>query len=122
MDSAILKCIFDPFFTTKEKGVGTGLGLSTVYGIVKQHRGHITVYSEPGRGSTFSVYLPRVEDDLRQEPKTSSTESRPCGQETVLVVEDEEMVRGIACEALEMLGYFTLRRPIRTKRSDFVKA
>lgn len=108
MDSAILRCIFDPFFTTKEKGVGTGLGLSTVYGIVKQHRGHITVYSEPGRGSTFRVYLPRVEDDLRQEPKALSTESRPGGQETVLVVEDEEMVRGIACEALEMLGYSTL--------------
>lgn len=108
MDSAILKCIFDPFFTTKEKGVGTGLGLSTVYGIVKQHRGHITVYSEPGRGSTFRIYLPRVDDDLRQEAKTLSTQSRPCGKETVLVVEDEEMVRNIACEALEMLGYSTL--------------
>lgn len=108
IDAGTLSRIFDPFFTTKEKGVGTGLGLSTVYGIVKQHRGHINVYSEVGRGSTFKVYLPRTEGTLER-PSVSSQALDPSrGTETVLVVEDEEAVRNIACEALELLGYVPL--------------
>ncbi len=108
MDAKTLKCIFDPFFTTKEQGVGTGLGLSTVYGIVKQHRGHITVYSEPDRGTIFRVYLPLVKKETQEDPKAVCVDARPCGNETVLVVEDEEVVRKLACEALQMLGYTTL--------------
>lgn len=108
MEPETLKSIFDPFFTTKELGVGTGLGLSTVYGIVKQHRGHVTVYSELGRGTTFKLYFPRVEQDVHQDCKELCVGSRPRGAETVLVVEDEEIVRKLACEALEMLGYTAL--------------
>ena len=111
MDSRTLARIFEPFFTTKEKGVGTGLGLATVYGIVKQHQGHISVYSEPGRGTTFKIYLPRMEA-LKDSPlPTWEPGSRPRGNETVLVVEDEEIVRKLACEALEVLGYRTLSAP-----------
>jgi two-component system, cell cycle sensor histidine kinase and response regulator CckA len=111
MDSCTLARIFEPFFTTKEKGVGTGLGLATVYGIVKQHQGHISVYSEPGRGTTFKIYLPRIEA-LKDSPlPTWEPGSRPHGNETVLVVEDEEIVRKLACEALEVLGYRTLSAP-----------
>ena len=107
MDTETLGRIFDPFFTTKEKGVGTGLGLATVYGIVKQHRGHVSVYSEVGRGTTFKVYLPRIEGAL--EPFTAAQAFTPDrGTETVLVVEDEEAVRDISCEALAMLGYLPL--------------
>lgn len=97
--------IFDPFFTTKETGKGTGLGLATVFGIVKQHHGHIGVFSEPGQGTTFKIYLPKAEDScqkilpVKQETQSSS------GTETVLVVEDEEMVRKLVCETLEVQGY-----------------
>ncbi|MBI5571252.1 MAG: PAS domain S-box protein [Desulfomonile tiedjei] len=108
MDTETLSRVFEPFFTTKEKGVGTGLGLSTVYGIVKQHGGHVTAYSEPGQGTTFSVYLPRTE----AVSETISTKPlhglQPRGTETILVVEDEAIVRDLACEALEMLGYSCL--------------
>ena len=108
MDDQTRTRIFDPFFTTKDKGVGTGLGLSTVYGIVKQHRGHIAVYSELGRGTTFKVYLPleeaeAVEQLIRPRPEVQST-----GTETVLVVEDEAIVRDLVSEALTMLGYSIL--------------
>jgi two-component system cell cycle sensor histidine kinase/response regulator CckA len=82
--------------------------LSTVYGIVKQHRGHITVYSEPGRGTTFKVYLPEVEEPAEQPASMQVTPQRPQGKETVLVVEDEEIVRNLASEALDMLGYSVL--------------
>ncbi|MBI4963630.1 MAG: PAS domain S-box protein [Desulfomonile tiedjei] len=108
MDENTLSRVFEPFFTTKEKGVGTGLGLSTVYGIVKQHRGHISVYSEPGRGTTFKVYLPLVEQSVEEPTVMGVTSLRPVGQETVLIVEDEEIVRELATEALDMLGYSVL--------------
>ncbi len=109
MDKETLCRIFDPFFTTKEIGVGTGLGLSTVYGIAKQHQGHIEVYSEPGRGTTFKVYLPRVQEPLETDVKAPVVGEERSGTETVLVVEDDEIVRGLACEVLEMLGYSVLK-------------
>ncbi|MEW6349513.1 MAG: PAS domain S-box protein [Thermodesulfobacteriota bacterium] len=108
MDADTLSRIFEPFFTTKPKGRGTGLGLSTVYGIVKQHEGHIEAYGEPGRGTTFKVYLPCV--DALAEPMSRTGIRQPQrGTETVLIVEDEEMVLDMACESLESFGYRVLR-------------
>jgi len=104
MNAETLAHIFEPFYTTKESGHGTGLGLSTVYGIVKQSGGYIWVYSEPGKGSTFKVYLPRVAG-LEEEPaqKVSSAEER--GTETILLVEDEEPVRELIQTILSGHGY-----------------
>jgi GAF domain-containing protein/ActR/RegA family two-component response regulator len=100
--------IFEPFFTTKEKGKGTGLGLATVYGIVKQHEGYIGVQSAPGRGATFSIYLPRVEE-VQDPPATQrAAAGAPGGSETILLVEDEDEVRELAREILEMNGYTVL--------------
>jgi signal transduction histidine kinase/ActR/RegA family two-component response regulator len=102
--------IFEPFFTTKEKGRGTGLGLSTVYGIVKQHNGYIDVRSAPGEGTAFEIYLPRVDTEASVE-----TEGGPAGasrgSETILLVEDEDEVRELAREILEMAGYTVLEAP-----------
>jgi|GEM_PF-2676252 len=109
MDEAIRSRIFEPFFTTKDKGKGTGFGLSTAYGIVKQHRGHIAVYSEPGIGTTFKVYLPVTQAKVvpvAAEVTGSRTISQ--GNETVLVVEDEDLVRKVARRILEMHGYDVL--------------
>ena len=89
-------------------GLGTGLGLATVYGIVKQHQGHISVYSEMGRGTTFKVYLPQVDAVSDSDSHKVDASHRPAGHETVLVVEDEEVVRQLTCDALETLGYKTL--------------
>jgi two-component system, cell cycle sensor histidine kinase and response regulator CckA len=108
MDAKTMSRIFDPFFTTKDKGVGTGLGLSTVYGIVKQHHGHVSVYSELNRGTTFKVYLPRVEDASQPTERGARSSSAPVGTETILVVEDEDTVRELTCEALKMQGYYPL--------------
>jgi PAS domain S-box-containing protein len=100
--------IFEPFFTTKEKGMGTGLGLSTVYGIVKQSGGDIWFYSEKGLGTTFKIYLPNV-DEFPTELKGKETEEKlPIGDETILVVEDELSVRGLAARVLERQGYVLL--------------
>jgi PAS domain S-box-containing protein len=108
MDVETQKRVFEPFFTTKEVGKGTGLGLSTVYGIVKQSGGSIWVYSELGKGSTFKVYLPIVKEVFESsEPKQQAAELLG-GRETVLLVEDEEMVRNLSREILEMNGYRVL--------------
>lgn len=109
MDSGTMARIFDPFFTTKAKGLGTGLGLSTVYGIVKQHHGHVAVYSEPGRGTTFKVYLPRATEALEPESRAAPSGPRPTGTETILIVEDAEVVRDLVGEVLGMLGYVVLK-------------
>ena len=100
--------IFDPFFTTKEKGKGTGLGLSTVYGIVKQSGGNIWVYSEPGHGTTFKVYLPQIETPTAPAEDATIEAAIPGGSETILLVEDEEVVRGLARKILEQAGYRVL--------------
>jgi len=101
--------LFEPFFTTKAPGKGTGLGLSTVYGIVKQSGGYVWVYSEPGRGTAFKVYLPRVEGEVEPaRPKTRSLVELPRGHETVLVVEDKPSLLSLARRILEMGGYRVL--------------
>jgi PAS domain S-box-containing protein len=108
MSQEIKERAFEPFFTTKEKSKGTGLGLSTVYGIVKQCEGNIWVYSEPGKGTTFKIYLPRVDEPLEEPREKIVGEELLRGSETVLVVEDEEKVRKLTAEILGRQGYRVL--------------
>jgi PAS domain S-box-containing protein len=108
MDKETQSRIFEPFFTTKEKGKGTGLGLSTVYGIVKQSSGYVFVQSEVGTGTTFYVYLPRVEDSAEELTPTLPPQSEAGGCETVLLVEDEESVRELVRLTLVSRGYKVL--------------
>ena len=108
MDKETQLRIFEPFFTTKEKGKGTGLGLSTVYGIIKQSGGYVLVESEPRQGTTFRIYLPRVEDALETTGPVGVSRSQANGSETVLLVEDEESVRQLVRETLESKGYKVL--------------
>ena len=110
MPPEVRERVFEPFFTTKGAGKGTGLGLSMVYGIVKQSGGNIWVYSEMGKGTTFKIYLPRVEGPV-EERREEALEGIPQGSETVLVVEDEEVVRKLAARLLRKQGYKVLEAP-----------
>jgi CheY-like chemotaxis protein len=110
MTDAIRHRVFEPFFTTKAEGRGTGLGLATVYGIVKQSTGYIWVSSAPGAGATFDIYLPRV--DEKAPPLVTGLEERseyPRGTETILLLEDEESLRQVTCECLTTNGYNVLQ-------------
>jgi two-component system cell cycle sensor histidine kinase/response regulator CckA len=109
MDAETQSHLFEPFFTTKPVGHGTGLGLSTVYGIVKQSGGYIWVYSELGVGTTFKIYFPRIDDEVAEvAPEESEAAPAERGSETVLLVEDEEALREVMREVLEDTGYTVL--------------
>ncbi|MDQ1335360.1 MAG: hypothetical protein QG552_2310 [Thermodesulfobacteriota bacterium] len=108
MDKETLANAFEPFFTTKEVGKGTGLGLSTVYGIAKQNQGFVNVYSEPGKGTTFKIYLPRHLGEAEEGIEAAETEMPQARGETILVVEDETSVLHLARRILEKLGYAVL--------------
>ncbi len=105
MSPEVKERIFEPFFTTKANGGGTGLGLSTVYGIIKENRGHIFVYSEPGQGSTFKIYFPQAEEETAKLPRQHDVISSSQGNETILLVEDDPAVRGFAARVLSDRGY-----------------
>ncbi|MDZ7759494.1 MAG: MASE3 domain-containing protein [Desulfovermiculus sp.] len=113
MDKETQKNLFEPFFSTKAVDKGTGLGLATVYGIVKQNEGFINVYSEPGEGTTFKIYLPRYAGSDEQTPETDQTEQPFQGSETILLVEDESSILKMAKKMLQGLGYHVLaaRKP-----------
>jgi two-component system, cell cycle sensor histidine kinase and response regulator CckA len=105
MNQEVQARIFEPFFTTKPIGQGTGLGLSTVYGIVKQSGGYVWVYSEPGEGSVFKIYLPAAQPEQPDEPPPEQQGTPEGGSETILVIEDEDVVRHLACRGLRDHGY-----------------
>src|SRR5262249_29799929 len=108
MDVETKSKIFEPFFTTKEVGKGTGLGLAVVHGIVKQSGGAIEVYSEPGTGTSFKTYLPRIVAPVRAHKSFAGLPPMPTGTETILLVDDEEIVRETARLTLEAAGYKVL--------------
>jgi two-component system cell cycle sensor histidine kinase/response regulator CckA len=105
MDSETLSQVFEPFFTTKEPGKGTGLGLAMVYGVVKQNNGFINVYSEPGQGTTFKIYLPRHSAKAVRFPEKRQDKPKERGQEIILLVEDDQAILGLTTRMLEREGY-----------------
>ncbi|HSJ57743.1 MAG TPA: ATP-binding protein, partial [Anaerolineae bacterium] len=114
--------LFEPFFTTKERGKGTGLGLATVYGIVKRYGGHVAVYSEVGLGATFKIYLPRAVGEVPSDVAPVETGQAVTGTETVLVVEDDTAVRDMACEILRTHGYQVLTASSGLAALDLARA
>jgi len=108
MDKETMVHVFDPFFTTKAIGKGTGLGLASVYGIVTGHNGHITCYSEPGQGTMFKIYLPALDADRIEDSLESDPEPPEGGNETILVVDDEEEIRDMVGETLQHFGYHVI--------------
>ncbi|MEX2287975.1 MAG: GAF domain-containing protein [Planctomycetaceae bacterium] len=121
MDEATQARIFEPFFTTKAPGKGTGMGLSTVYGIVQQSGGFIILDSKPGKGTTFAVYLPRVKEALATQQVDAQPTELPRGSETVLVVENEDTVRGVVRRILELRGYTILEARHGGEAVDILK-
>src|SRR5450756_1997915 len=107
-DEATQAHVFEPFFTTKEPGKGTGLGLSTVYGIVRQSGGYLDLASEPGAGSTFTIYLPRLEAIVEPPKAKIPITASFRGEETILLVEDEDVLRGLLAKFLRLYGYTVL--------------
>lgn len=122
MDENVKSQIFEPFFTTKEIGQGTGLGLSTVYGIVKQGGGTIFVYSEPGKGTTFKIYFPRVDAKAEHLEQSPAEAEFPGGSETILVVEDDEPLRELAVRMLKDAGYRVIEAGNAEKALNIMKA
>jgi CheY-like chemotaxis protein len=121
MKPEITARIFEPYFTTRETGHGTGLGLSVVHGIVKSHGGAITCDSKPGRGTSFDIYFPEIED--RRKPEVSRLEeAMPTGTETILYVDDEPTLCEIAGEMLEDLGYQVVSKTSSTEAHDLFVA
>ncbi len=118
MDRTVVERIFDPYFTTKGPGEGTGLGLSVIHGIVRSHGGYITVYSEPGEGTTFHIYLPRIEVSAKV-PETISIEPAPKGKEYILFVDDDEQIVNVVQQILERLGYHVA---VRTSSVEALEA
>jgi PAS domain S-box-containing protein len=121
MDKVTLDNLFEPFFTTKDVGKGTGLGLATIYGIVKQNNGFINVYSELGQGSTFKIYLPRLVADEETDKIVPEKKAAAGGTETILLVEDEPMILDMTTTMLEMLGYTVLSASSPVKAIDLAK-
>jgi CheY-like chemotaxis protein len=122
MDAAVQERIFEPFFTTKPVGQGTGLGLSTVYGIVKQSGGYVWVYSEVDQGSVFKIYLPaalQMEGELASGPPLQMPAD---GSETILVIEDEDIVRNLACRGLKDHGYAVVEARNGAEALEYMKA
>ncbi len=114
---------FEPFFTTKEKGRGTGLGLSMVYGFVKQSGGHITIYSELGHGTTFNIYLPRSgKGALPERPLTANDDAGPLRRGVVLVVEDDPGVRELTVSRLKAIGYDVVEAVDGRKAAEVLKS
>ncbi len=120
MDKSTLERIFDPFYTTKEMGQGTGLGLASVYGIIKSHDGYIDVESEKGQGTSFSIFLPASEKEI--EAPAEAVAKLIKGSETLLVVDDEDLVLNVAANMLEKLGYTVLKAHNGAEAIDIFKA
>jgi len=114
MDEETISQIFEPFFTTKEKGEGTGLGLSTVYGIMKQNRGYVWAYSEPGKGTAMKCYFPAMIGEQEEPPQNTSPQGSLAGSETILIAEDNDALRRTAAKALRSYGY----RVLKAKNGD----
>jgi CheY-like chemotaxis protein len=122
MDRETQTHIFEPFYTTKETGKGTGLGLATVYGAVKQNNGFINIYSEPGHGTTFSIYLPRdATSKSSQSLLGGPAAPAPRGQETILLVEDEQAILSMATIMLEEQGYTVLKADTPSKAIELAR-
>jgi len=121
MDAATTERVFEPFFTTKEVGKGTGLGLATVYGVVKQHGGFIHLYSELGKGTTFRIYLPAA-SGLPEPREPKCDERTPKGSETILLAEDNEGLREAAQGMLQRLGYRVILATNGTEAVELFKA